>query len=140
MLLTLSYVSVARRPVHSKELAELAEKYRRNNARNDITGMLLYHDLRFMQVIEGPMSNIRTLFENIKSDPLHDQILKIFEDPIQNREFLNWSLGVVNGSSLGLEDQTLLNRFLEDAGAQPTTPGLAGQGSRMLRHFRNAML
>ena len=53
MLSHVVYVSTASEPMDDEDLAELLAQSRERNARNDITGMLLYKDSRFIQLLEG---------------------------------------------------------------------------------------
>ncbi len=55
------YVSTATRDLRDEELVPLLEVSRRNNAAQDITGMLGYHDHSFIQVLEGPQGPIEAL-------------------------------------------------------------------------------
>ena len=49
----LIYVSSAIKLMHDDELLLLLEKARENNSRLGITGMLLYKEGNFMQMLEG---------------------------------------------------------------------------------------
>ncbi len=62
-MFSLTYVSSAVRPFAEDELADLLAVSRQNNARLGITGMLLYKDGNFMQVLEGEEAEVRTLYE-----------------------------------------------------------------------------
>jgi hypothetical protein len=77
-------------------LAELLEVSRRKNAELGISGMLLYKDLSFLQVIEGPHEAIRTLYQTIRVDDRHGRVRVLFEEPVAAREFADWSMGFQN--------------------------------------------
>ena len=57
----LVYVSSAVRPFSKSELVELLNVTRDNNSRLGVTGMLLYRDGNFMQVLEGGEPVVRAL-------------------------------------------------------------------------------
>ena len=52
-LVSLSYVSSAVRKLDDHELLEVLRVARKNNERLGVTGMLLYHDGNFMQILEA---------------------------------------------------------------------------------------
>ncbi len=87
------YVSSAVRPFSSSELVELLSKAHVHNSNVGITGMLLYKDGNFMQVIEGEEEAVRTLDAKIKRDPRHRGMLMLLQGPLTERQFPDWSMG-----------------------------------------------
>ncbi len=63
-MLSLIYVSSSTRAFSDADLVALLEQSQEKNARLDITGMLLYKDGNFMQVLEGPDDAVRQLFRD----------------------------------------------------------------------------
>ncbi len=55
----LVYVSSATRPFSGEDLRALLETCRKDNAELGVTGMLLYKDGNFMQVLEGDEDAVR---------------------------------------------------------------------------------
>ncbi len=62
------------------------------NSRYNITGLLLTDGEYFFQVIEGPGEHVQALFEKLKSDPRHNNIVKICDHPVFQRDFGAWNL------------------------------------------------
>ncbi len=60
---------------------------------NDITGMLLYLEGKFIQVLEGRKDAVLSLFDKIKKDLRHERIRTIIEGMPDKRVFKNWSMG-----------------------------------------------
>jgi hypothetical protein len=87
------YVSSAIKLFAQSELLGLLEKSRENNAKLGITGMLLYKDGNFMQVLEGEEIAVRVLYTKIGCDPRHRGMITILEGPLEERQFPNWSMG-----------------------------------------------
>lgn len=87
------YVSSAVTPFTRSELTELLEKSRVNNAALDISGMLLYKDGNFMQVLEGEESAVRTLCDKVGRDPRHRGVLVLLQGQLAERQFPEWSMG-----------------------------------------------
>lgn len=99
---TITYVSTAKSPFSEEQLLALLEKSRENNAKFDITGMLLYRSGNFMQAIEGPADAARQLYSNIRRDPTHHNIITLIDEPIAERNFGNWHMGFANLSNSDL--------------------------------------
>lgn len=86
------YSSWAVKPWSEEQLQMLLNKSRAYNTAHDITGMLLYSDGRFVQVLEGPESAVRTLYARIQQDPRHTRVLTVCERPGSRRYFTDWSM------------------------------------------------
>jgi len=64
------YVSTAQVLFTAPRMEELLAKSRTSNARQQITGLLLYRDGAFMQFLEGPEGAVERLFRRIKADEM----------------------------------------------------------------------
>ena len=89
----LVYVSVAAGRVSKDELLDILEKSRTDNAKAGITGMLLYKDGNYMQVLEGEEDSVRELYARIRRDPRHLGIVTLVEGERADRCFGDWSMG-----------------------------------------------
>lgn len=89
----LVYVSSAWTFPTRADIKSLLVKSRDANSRFGITGMLLYYEGTYMQVIEGPQDPLQQLWRNIQKDPAHHRVTKVFEDEISERVFPEWSMG-----------------------------------------------
>jgi hypothetical protein len=89
----LVYVSSAVKPFSKAELVELLKEARENNERLDVTGMLLYRDGNFMQVLEGEEPVVRDLYAKIERDPRHEGGIILLEETLKRRQFGEWSMG-----------------------------------------------
>jgi hypothetical protein len=103
-LCAVAYLSSATRLIEQSEIEGLLANIRPKNAAAGITGMLIYCDGKFMQYIEGPNDKIAQLLEIIKKDTRHNDIVKLFEEPIETREFADWSMAYRT-----MEKQTFLD-------------------------------
>lgn len=92
-MLSLVYVSAATQSYSPQELDALLEKSRHNNTRDGISGMLIYRDGDFLQVLEGPEEAVRTAFARIAKDARHQRIMMLDESRIEQRAFGEWSMG-----------------------------------------------
>jgi hypothetical protein len=91
-LLTIIYVSSARQIFSDTELETLLLKARTANAANAISGLLLYQDGNFMQLLEGPQAAVSELYAVIRRDPRHHDIVTLIEETGLPREFSAWSM------------------------------------------------
>lgn len=87
------YLSTAIKMMSEKELNLLLEQSRSFNLKNNITGVLLYMDGDFIQVLEGEKEVITSLFDNIKKDNRHKGIICVFDSTIKKKQFPDWSMG-----------------------------------------------
>lgn len=88
----LIYISSATTGMSPPELLKLLAIARERNARADVTGMLLYRDQSFMQVLEGAEAAVRSLFARIERDPRHENVALISRGPVMSRDFADWSM------------------------------------------------
>ncbi len=89
----LMYVSYAAHPLSDKDLEELLSASRKNNESLNVTGMLLYIDGKFIQVLEGKKEIINDLYSTIVADPRHKKVNKIIEGKTLERNFPEWNMG-----------------------------------------------
>ncbi len=87
------YISKATVVVPQDELIEMVVQWRRNNERDKITGMLLYSGDHYVQLIEGPVENLKKLFSKITQDYHHTDIIKLADGVITQRSFADWTMG-----------------------------------------------
>ncbi len=83
----ISYVSSASYIIEPSELVELLDQTEVRNNEYGVKGLLVYSDGNFFEVLEGEEEKIRELFETIKDDPRHNNIIRIFEKYVDNGLF-----------------------------------------------------
>lgn len=75
-------------------LSAILETSVRNNARDDITGMLLHSAGNVLQVIEGEAGVLQARYARICEDPRHNGLIELSQETVSSREFGRWSMGV----------------------------------------------
>ncbi len=150
MLHILAYLSVANSKFEESELDIIVRTSILNNKRMNVTGLLCYHDRKFIQFLEGEQSVIIGLYEKIKRDNRHSGFVMLLNIPIEHRMFRTWYMalrnvndfsGIAKDIMLKLFDidlsrqaqnhaksvETLLNAFRDSAkaGASPNQAGWA---------------
>lgn len=129
------YTSVATRPFETPELLELLDRARRHNEQAGLTGMLLYADGNFFQVLEGEAPVIEALYARIQRDPRHAHMTRIIHEPIPERAFADWTMGFCDVSKAELADIVGVNDFFRE-GRAALGPD-AGRARKLLDAFRD---
>lgn len=101
MLYHLIYISHATHSFSQDELEKLLISARRNNKKGGITGMLLYLNDKFIQVLEGEKKEVKKLLSLIELDPRHRKVSVLLEGSTRERVFKTWSMGY---KKLGYQD------------------------------------
>jgi hypothetical protein len=130
------YVSIASQEMSDNHLQNLLNKARENNEQLAITGMLLYRDGFFIQALEGEQKAIEDLYTIISQDKRHKDLILIYEQPIENRRFPDWTMGFHTLNDEDVEDIRGYTDFLK----QPTPESFsqyANQVDVFLDKFRH---
>ena len=133
MLIELLYTSTATSEMRDDQLAALLELSRRNNEAAGITGLLLYHEGTFMQVLEGEETAVLDLYQHILRDPRHTGSRVIWQLPVETRTFGEWSMAY---RALGDVDPARLegySRFLEEGFAGDIARDNSSQALSLMR-------
>ncbi len=133
-LIHLIYCSAAPRPLSRNELRDLLVGARRHNERHGITGMLLYADGSFFQVLEGAPDDVERLFERISADPRHDHLTLIIREPVATRAFGEWTMGHADIAQDELDQIVGSNDFF--AGGRSFLDIGEGRAKKLLAAFR----
>ena len=90
------YVSAATKPFSPPQLRELLLKARAFNSSHGISGLLLYHQQSFFQILEGRANEVSSLFDRIEVDKRHHRVLLLSKGSVPHRNFGDWSMGFVD--------------------------------------------
>lgn len=129
------YASAATRDLDTEELKAILEAARKNNARLGLTGMLLYAEGSFFQVLEGPPEVVDALYATIEHDKRHAQVTLIIREPIPKRHFDSWTMGFYRVSRDELIGLAGVNDFFGKDRAVVSVD--AGRARKMLAAFRD---
>jgi len=132
----IAYVSFSHKALSAKELEDLLFEIRRKNKKQDITGLLLYNDESFIQVVEGELSKLRELFERISKDQRHNNIVKLVEEPIEKRAFPDWYMGFRNISKEQADKIPGFSKFMISDNPQELLKGSTREIMKLLNSFR----
>jgi hypothetical protein len=97
------YMSRAVHPLSDKELQQLLDQCRRDNAARNVTGVLFYSHGNIAQLIEGEAHILEPLFDIISRDGRHSNVVKLVDKPIGTRSFSEWSMAFHPLEAAGFE-------------------------------------
>jgi len=102
MLHELVYTSIPSDPQPPQQALErILASSRRNNQRLGVTGVLLYENGIYVQLLEGPREAVRLLYYGtIALDTRHRHPMVRWEFSIETRNFRNWQMGFARGADL----------------------------------------
>lgn len=134
-LIRLVYISTAIEEFEPESLQQLVEHSSAKNRAHNITGMLCYRGGTFLQVLEGPREAVERLYDNIHGDDRHTMIQIILVEPIAERLFEAWNMGLCDFDSPFAADHA---EFRTVAGFLMNCKGLDQDAVvlGLIRHFR----
>lgn len=93
MLHEIVYASRATGDTTRDDLRAILASAHRHNAEVGITGLLLYSDASFLQVLEGDEGAVRSTFARIAEDPRHDGVRILADRDLVERRYPRWTMG-----------------------------------------------
>jgi hypothetical protein len=120
------YASRAKVDTREAQIESLLERARYNNLAHGITGMLLFVEGSFFQVLEGDAEQVDRTYAIITRDPRHDRVATIIREPIAQRSFGEWTMGFESVARTDLQRLVGANDFFASAACLETIhPGRA---------------
>ena len=135
-MIQITYLSSATRAMSQADLEDILRTARENNARLGITGMLLYGNKTFIQILEGEEGVVHELVKTIKRDPRHTNFQIVKQKPIEQHEYADWSMGFKRVSGEDFEAVKGLEQFEEKDFNATFLEGHASIVDSLMDHFR----
>lgn len=76
----------------NKDIENMLFQIREKNKRLAITGILLLIQGKFVQYIEGQATEIDKVYESIKKDSRHNELVLLDCGELESRQFKDWSM------------------------------------------------
>jgi EAL domain-containing protein (putative c-di-GMP-specific phosphodiesterase class I) len=127
-LYQLIYKSDASAALDIKLLNQFKRQIQESNYRKEVTGLLLFDGVHFLQVLEGRKTQLQRLYDAICNDPRHANVTLLLMEPIPAREFDQWSMQIVIRKA---EDLTKIIDEVESLG-ELLKVGEAGETSSVI--------
>lgn len=115
MVYHLVYTSHATRSIPLDERIELVRTSARNNARRKVTGLLLYKNDRFIQLLEGEQAVVEGLMASLESDDRHEDVQVLDAGPGADRRFPDWNMKLFNPERYSSMVQHSMETWFEKA-------------------------
>lgn len=131
----LLYVSRATRPMSHVQLEYLVAQWRRNNEPLGVTGLLLYSDGSFMQLLEGEQDVLERVFQQIREDDGHTAVKQMILQPVQERLFPHWRMGLLNLSNDREIDRNQLEWLLRHLGHPSSKHNRTADALALMKDF-----
>lgn len=113
----IAYSSIATIPLDSLlVIADILAVSQRNNARDRLTGALVYSEGRFFQVIEGETVDVDRLMKRVAVDPRHADINVVSRTFVDERMFSDWSM---SAPRISPEMAPLLKKAVDESQNSP---------------------
>ena len=80
------------------EVASILASARANNARDGVTGALIYSDGCFAQVLEGDIDIVQQTFERIQCDLRHGNVVVLEAKRAEERIFGKWDMALAEAA------------------------------------------
>ena len=138
-LFQLVYVSAATVLFTKPGLIELLEQSRRKNEPAGISGLLLYHEGDFMQLLEGDEAAVRATHTRIGKDPRHKHCLTLLSGPVAERTFPDWTMGFRDLGSAEVQALPGFSEFLNPSAGRQVLPTEPNRALRLLKVFRSGL-
>lgn len=136
---SLTYASSASNLLTKEQLTAILETARERNRAAQITGMLLYKDGNFMQVLEGEEATVRGLLQKICSDPRHKGVLILLAGDVAERSFPDWSMGFRDLRSPELNHMPGFSDFMNTSLASEEFRANPSRARKLLLSFKRRM-
>src|ERR1700690_2352126 len=95
----LIYSSEAAPSLAARELEEMLAESRVRNRVYGITGVLLFVEGGFLQILEGEKEDVLGLMERIERDSRHHDLKVFYEEEVGERAFPSWSMAYLSPSA-----------------------------------------
>lgn len=89
----LVYTSRAFGDMSPGDISAILSEARQRNRQDGITGMLLFHKGKFLQILEGERARVQACYERIRRDGRHSNVITRFEGAVETALFSDWFLG-----------------------------------------------
>lgn len=109
-LVELIYSSLPIIAFREADIRIMLEQIRPKNKAMDVTGMLVFANMQFLQVLEGRRRDVNRIFQSITHDARHHEVNLISVRNIATRRFGEWDMAFNGGDNV---------KKLSDAFGQP---------------------
>lgn len=136
-MIHLIYVSSASREMSEEDLVALLQQCRLNNQKKNVTGMLLYSEGNFFQILEGEEKDVMETYREIVNDRRNTGHIILEKENITERTFPDWAMGFKQLAKEKAPELAGYTRFLDTSESSGTTTKQSSDLTVLLNIFKN---
>jgi Sensors of blue-light using FAD len=118
------YMSTAVGVLRAEELDRIYLRAKSANSRGGITGLMLFYEGVFLQVLEGPAAGVTSLMEKIRRDRRHANLVVLESGAVDTRSFDQSPMHFVAARNLSAGEKQAFSELRQAVAARPA--GLPG--------------
>lgn len=111
----LVYISQALDSLCYSDMHRILDSSRRFNSVNGITGVLIYKDGFFVQLLEGEESKVLDVVCRVVRDRRNHHLQVVHETLVQRRYFAEWSMAFKDGDVANAEEKVIIDQLFDAA-------------------------
>ena len=113
------YMSTAVGVLRADELDRIYLRAKSANAAADITGLMLFYEGVFLQVLEGPTAGVTSLMERIRRDRRHSGVTVLESGAVTQRSFANSAMQFIAARNLSAGEKEAFSSLREAVSLRP---------------------
>jgi len=118
------YMSTAVGVLRAEELDRIYLRAKSANSREAITGLMLFYEGVFLQVLEGPAAGVTSLMERIRRDRRHANLVVLESGAVDTRSFHQSRMHFIAARNLSAGEKQAFSELSQAVAARPA--GLPG--------------
>lgn len=107
----LVYFSYASESLSYTDIRNILNSSRKNNARDNITGVLIFREGYFIQVLEGDEAKVQSLINVIRRDNRNHSLKVLIQQKSEKRLYGDWTMAFLDGDLSSNATKDLLEFF-----------------------------
>jgi hypothetical protein len=107
----LVYISHAAEDISYTDIRDILSESRKHNGQENITGLLIFRDGFFLQLLEGSESAVKNILGKIMMDDRNHSLRVLIEAGGDQRLFADWQMAFIDGDISSNETVDLVDFF-----------------------------
>ena len=123
------YMSTAVGVLRAEELDRIYFRAKSSNAQASITGLMLFYEGAFLQVLEGPIAGVSSLLERIRRDRRHANFTVLEAGPAEERLFPDAPMRFIAARNLSPGEKQAFSDLRQAVSSRPYMLGSPAPGA-----------
>ncbi len=125
----LVYMSTAVGVLRAEELDRIYFRAKSANAQAGITGLMLFYEGVFLQMLEGPAAGVSSLMERLRRDRRHSDLIVLEAGPADERLFPDTPMRFVSARNLSPGEKQAFSDLRQAISVRPHMLGSPAPGA-----------